>query len=140
MRQHGQFRSTSTLVWTYVANTVLLAHRRGPQLDTHFDLFHSDVNAHPGLTGIIVLAHDSPPPAKQRAAIQLWFRQTKARGAVLTDSLFARGAVTALSWIGATIAAFPRSNLEAAVDFVQVPTEHHMQALRVLQELDSECA
>ena len=139
MRQQARFRSTSTTVWTYVGQTALVAQRRGMVLDTHFDVFHEDVNAQPGLTGIIVLAHDGAPPPRQRAAIQEWFRKGNMRGAVLTNSLLARGGVTALSWLGATICAFRRDELEAAIEFVRVAPSHREQTLQVLRALDAEC-
>lgn len=128
-------RSNSAILWTYFESLVFVAHRPGPMPEDEFLEFDSDVRAHEGLTGIVVLAHDAPPGPKQRASIQRWFERTNARGAVLTDSIFARGGVTALRWFGVPIAAFRRRELDAALRFVGLPADCSERAKSVLRAL-----
>ena len=124
--------------WTYVGEVVIVAHRRGALAESGFDQFHNSLEARTGTKAIIVLAHDSPPGPGQRAAIQKWFLRTKARGAVLTDSLLARGGVTALSWFRVPIAAFARTQFDAALDFVRVSVANRTDAHAVLVRLERE--
>ena len=130
--------ANSSTSWTYVGNIVIVAHRRGPLPENDFDRFHHNLEARPGITAIIVVAHDSPPGPAQRAAIQKWFFRTKARGAVLTDSLLARGGVTALSWFRIPIAAFGRTQFDPALDFVHMSSEYRADAHALLTRLERE--
>lgn len=133
-----QIFSNGSTTWAYVGDIVIVAHRPVPPSESDFHQFHASLEGRAGITGIVVLAHDSPPGPAQRAAIQKWFLRTKARGAVLTDSLLARGGVTALSWFRVPIAAFARSQLDAALEFVRIRPEHRSEAHALLTRLERE--
>jgi hypothetical protein len=128
-------RSNASTSWDYFDSLVFVAHRAMRPSEADFAEFQGDVNAHAGLTGIVVIANNSPPSPGQRAQIQQWFEECHARGAVMTDSVLARGAVTALSWFGVPIRAFARSQVDAALEFVGVAPQRLAQARAVLQSV-----
>jgi hypothetical protein len=128
-------RSNASTSWDYFDSLVFVAHREMRPSDADFAEFQRDVSAHAGLTGIVVIANNSPPSPAQRAHIQQWFEDCHARGAVMTNSVLARGAVTALSWFGVPIRAFARDQLDAALEFVGVAPQRLAQARAVLKAL-----
>jgi len=109
----------------------------GAPSDGDFNEFMTDLEAHAGVKGLIVITGGSPPKAGQRARLQRWYESNKARGAVLTDSFVARGGVTALAWFGVTIAAFSRKHFDAALEFVRLPIDRYPSARRVLAHFDA---
>ena len=128
-------RSTA---WSYIDSTVCVAHWPRSNVRDTFGEFFDDLAEHPSVDRMIVLAYDAAPTAQQRAVIQRWFQQTSAPCAVLTNSLLARGAVTALAWFGITIRAFPRDEHNAALEFVGVPRRSWPASVDTLQRLDRE--
>ncbi|HKU40185.1 MAG TPA: hypothetical protein VJR89_18625 [Polyangiales bacterium] len=94
-----------------------------------------DVRAHRDVRGILVFANEAPPSPGQRALIQRWFKDTGARGSVMTDSLVARGAVTALHWLGVPVRAFSRADLAAALSYVGISEARALEAQRCAQAL-----
>jgi hypothetical protein len=128
-------RTNGSTSWAYFDSLVFVAHRATRPTDGDFAEFKQDVDAHTGLTGIVVVANDNPPSPGQRAQIQQWFEECHARGAVMTDSVLARGAVTALSWFGVPIRAFARRQTDAALEFVGVPQHRLAEARDVLNAL-----
>lgn len=127
--------SNASTSWTYFKTCVFVAHREVQPSEEDFNEFSRDMNARPDLTGIVVLANEHPPSPGQRAQIQRWFQDTGARGAIITDSILARGAVTALSWFSIPVRAFSPQNLEDALSFVGIPDESMDEAQRRLREL-----
>jgi hypothetical protein len=62
-----------------------------------------------------------------------------ARIAVLTDSAVARGVVTAMSWFAKEVyQAFSLSDLNAALDFLQIPGLLHAELKKMLFDLSKE--
>jgi hypothetical protein len=71
-----------------------------------------------GLTGLLVVAGDTTITPKQRVSLRTVFGNTPVRIAVLTNSLLARGVLTAISWFGIRIAGFAMGEYESALRWI----------------------
>lgn len=110
----------ATTAWDYFDGLVFVAHRPGPLVEADFDSYLEDMLPRSELTGLVVRASDGAPRPQQREKIHRWFERNKRHGAVLTNSVLARGGVTALRWFGLPIQAFSPGELDAALTFVGV--------------------
>jgi hypothetical protein len=91
------------------------------------------------LRGGVVLSDGGRPNAKQRAALAA-LDGAVVRIAVLTPSVLARGAVTALHWLGHNIRAFEPDDLDSAFAYIDVPAASYVGTLRRIVELKAELA
>jgi hypothetical protein len=131
-------RINASAAWTFRHSLVFVAHPAGRLFDTDFDEFMNDVRAQSRLSGAVILASDTPLTPLQRAQLQKWFEeQPRARASVITTSVLARGAVTALNWFGVPMCAFKPNDLDGAFEFVQLSVEHREQAKKLLGELQN---
>ena len=110
----------ATTAWDYFDDVVFVAHRPGPLVEADFDAYLDDMLPRHGLKGFVVRASHGAPSPTQRERIHRWIEQNKRRGAVMTDSVLARGGVTALRWFGLPVRAFAQHELDAALKFVGV--------------------
>ena len=124
--------SNATIAWDYLDNCVFVAHRKGRLDDSDFGHFLEDLLPQSNVQRVVVRASDGAPRADHRALLLHWFNANSVRGAVLTDSVLARGGVTALGWFGVTISAFPPDQLEQALNYVELPIAHWPDAKRVM--------
>jgi hypothetical protein len=124
--------SNDTIAWDYLDSCVFVAHRKGRMVDADFGQFLDDVLPRSAIRRVVVRAGEGAPRADHRAALSRWYQASSVRGAVLTDSIIARGGVTALSWFGLTIRAFAPQQLEQALDYVEIPHEHWPAAKSVM--------
>ena len=124
--------SNSSIAWDYLDASVFIAHRRGKLVDADFGHFLEDMLPRSHVRRVVVRASDGAPRADHRAALLRWYSANSVRGAVLTDSVLARGGVTALGWFGVAIRAFPPHQIEPAFDFVEIPTGHWPDAKNVM--------
>lgn len=76
------------------------------------------------------------PTPRQRAQIEE--RAGKVQTAVLTDSLVARGAVTALRWFGIDVRAFAPGQQDQALAYISVPERDIELVKRSLDGLNAE--
>lgn len=121
-------RTNATTAWDYLDACALVAHRPGPLIDDDFGHFLNDLVARKQVRSVVVRASDGAPRADHRAVLLRWYREHAVRGAILTDSIVARGGVTALSWFGVPIRAFEPDQLDAAFEYVQIAAERRMAA------------
>jgi hypothetical protein len=124
--------SNATIAWDYLDNCVFIAHRKGRLVDADFALFLEDLLPRSNVQRVVVRASEGAPRVDHRALLLRWYKASSVRGAVLTDSVLARGGVTALGWFGVTISAFPPQQLEQALDYVEIPIEHWPEAKNVM--------
>jgi hypothetical protein len=112
--------SNASTAWDYYDGWVFVAHAPGRMVEADFDGYLADMLPRSELKGVVVRAANGAPTPNQRAQCQHWFEQNRRRGAVLTDSMLARGGVTALRWFGLNLRAFALNDLNAALEFVGV--------------------
>jgi hypothetical protein len=110
-----------TMAYMQVGATMVVAH--GPQppaqneWDGHIALCK---DGKVKVRRLLVYTAGGAPDAKQRAQAEKEFGQL--RVAVLTDSVLARGVVTALRWLGMPISAFPADQVVRAMEDIGVPS------------------
>ncbi|HKP64707.1 MAG TPA: hypothetical protein VJV78_48555 [Polyangiales bacterium] len=85
----------------------------------------------------LVESHGGAPNAKQRKALNDVLAGREVRSAVLTDSIVARGVVTALAWLGIPLRAFPLGDYKSAGEYLGL--SHHeltvvVEQLRILRK------
>lgn len=124
--------SNGSIAWDYRAGLVFVAHRSGRLVDADFGEFLVELKTHSGLRGAVIRASDGAPQAAHRGELQRWYHENMITGAVLTDSLLARGGVTALRWWGVRISAFAPHDLDAALRYAGAASEDLNDARRVL--------
>lgn len=112
--------ATATTVWEIWCGWVFVAHCPGPLNEADLAIYLQDVMPREELKGVVVRASQGAPKPHQRAEIQHWFEQNRRRGAVLTDSMLARGGVTAMRWFGLPVRAFAPDQLDAALGYVGI--------------------
>lgn len=112
--------ANATTVWDFYDGWVFVAHTPGPLSEPDLAAYLADVMPRQELKGVVVRASDGAPKPHQRAQIQQWFEQNQRRGAVLTDSILARGGVTAMRWFGLPVRAFALDELDAALGYVGI--------------------
>jgi hypothetical protein len=123
------------MAWLPFDAVMFAAHRRGPLVEADFAKFVEDLFVNPQLMAAVVFAADAAPSARQRGELIHWFDHGRRRAAIVTDSVIARGGVTALSWFGAPIRAFATQEVAAALSFVNIAEANLGEAIRVFREL-----
>ena len=83
----------------------------------------------------IVETRGGGPDAKQRKVLAEAMRDEDTRVAVMTDSLVARGILTALAWLGLPQRGFALQDLRAAGSYLELTTEELTHAATELERL-----
>lgn len=96
------------------------------------------VRREPFVKRVLVEAHGGGPTVKQRMAMRGTDLSKNARIAILTESTLARGIVTAVSWFGVSLRAFPIDGHELAAQFLELTVDELKTALEVLPGLRME--
>jgi hypothetical protein len=86
----------------------------------------------------LVETHGGVPDAKQRKVLAEALRNEDTRVAVMTDSLVARGILTALAWLGLPQRGFALHDLHAAGAYLALTGEELQRAADDLSRLRSE--
>ena len=116
----------TTLSYDGMGSLVLLvvadqAPERG-EWKSYVDFLRARVVAH-GKVRLIVVAGSGAPDAVQRKQLTDAVSTGELRTAVVSDSLVARGVVTAFRWSGLELDAFKLGSIELAYQFVQATAE-----------------
>jgi hypothetical protein len=69
---------------------------------------------------LVVTEGGGPTPQQRREMVNAMGGREMVT-AVVSDDIFIRGVVTALSWFNSKIKSFPRSDLEGAMRYLQIP-------------------
>jgi hypothetical protein len=127
-----------TIRYALCGQVLLLAHGSVPPAQDEWNEYVDALaKAHKsGGTGLLVLTDGPGPNSSQRKMISGF----DLRSAVVTPAAVARGIVTALSWFGAKISAFPPEHIDAALAYLEVPRGGQQHLLRVLAGLRLELA
>lgn len=83
----------------------------------------------------MVFVDDSPPNAKQRAAVIDALGELTSKTAVVTTSVLARNLITVFSWLGLNLKAFSPSDLERVRDYLDLPPAYLEQAMDAARAL-----
>ena len=133
-----------TAVYGKVGDCFILVLGKVPPSDADFNPYITFVRGaiRPDMKPrVLVQSHGGALSPKQRQALNELtapFAQV-ARIAVLTDSAVARGVVTAMSWFAKEVyQAFSLSDLNAALDFLQIPGILHAELKKMLFDLGKE--
>jgi hypothetical protein len=83
----------------------------------------------------IVFAGESPPNARQRAAIVEALGGLPSKTAAITTSVLARNVVTVFSWLGLSVKGFSPNDLAGVAEYLELPPAHLEQAMDAAREL-----
>jgi hypothetical protein len=89
---------------------------------------------------VLVEARGGGPSAKQRKEIIATDQAIDVRIAIMTESTFVRGIVTALTWFGISLRAFPLHSHELAAKYLELSADELQIALEVLPRLRAEAS
>jgi hypothetical protein len=77
----------------------------------------------------ICFVDDSPPNAKQRAAVVDALGGLQSKTAVITNSVLARNLITVFSWLGLNVKGYSPASLEAVAVYLNLPPAFLEQAV-----------
>jgi hypothetical protein len=92
----------------------------------------------PAMIRYLVLSEGGKPNARQRAEFSKVVGDHSIRTALVTGSVLARGAITAMSWFNADMRAFAPDNLDEAFAFLGIPSSQHDRFRSAIAELRAE--
>jgi hypothetical protein len=87
---------------------------------------------------VMVETHGGGPDAKQRKALAEATADGEMRAAVMTDSLVARGILTALVWLGVPVRPFGVYQHRSAAEYLGLSADEQRTVLEVLRRLRNE--
>jgi hypothetical protein len=87
---------------------------------------------------VVVEAHNSGPNAKQRKKLSDALKGDDCRVAVMTESTFVRGIITALAWLGIPQRGFPVDAHLQAANYLELEELELEQVMRELPRLRRE--
>jgi hypothetical protein len=126
-----QLVTSESMVFERAGGTMVVAHgpdNPGEAVWASFVATMKELRSEVGR--VLVFSAGGSPNAKQRAHLRQQVGTIHA--AILTDSIVARGAVTALSWLGLSIAAFAPPQVTGAMDYIGVPPDERELVRRTL--------
>lgn len=130
-----------TLAFGRVDRCVLLVHSEEAPTDREWDAYIDFVNAQlPDRIRILVVSNGGTPSAPQRNQIKdvaTQFPDKTIPTAVITTSVLARGAVTAINWFFKNVRAFAPMEIAEALKFLEIPPEAEAPVQQALAELQA---
>lgn len=111
------------IAWKILHRTISRVHSNEAPTDDDWDAHLKAVKAAADLQRIVVFTHGGAPNATQRAELNDVLRNVPVPIAILTPSLLARGAGTALRWFNPRMRIFDPDDVERAFDHIGAPKE-----------------
>lgn len=107
-----------------VDGVLLVVHGREPPTDGEWEYYLSQVKlvVATGRPRAMAVTEGGAPSLSQRTRLNRLLRGTRALGAVVSDSSFVRGIVTALSWFNHGVRSFSPDELAAACAHLELST------------------
>jgi hypothetical protein len=115
---------------------LLCVHADKAPEDAEWDRFVDACAKHPNGRCLVWTEQAGPTP-KQRNRLAERTKNAPLKTAVCLDSTIARGIVTAVSWFNSKIQAFSKSELEAALKYLEVPSTTAQPILTHLKKMRS---
>jgi hypothetical protein len=117
----GEQRTTNvSMVYQRAAGTMVIANGPTNPTETEWATYIASIkDLGSQVQRVLVFTAGGTLNAKQRADIERLLG--KVRISILTNSIVARGTVTALSWFGISVAAFAHDQVTRAMDYIGVP-------------------
>ncbi|MET0287295.1 MAG: hypothetical protein ABW352_22610 [Polyangiales bacterium] len=120
----------ATMMQECLHGVLLEVHNQFPPSDEEWERLLALVSASlEKAASCLVFSRGPGPSATQRKRLAAMLTGRKYPTAVLTDSIVARGAVTALSWVGHSIRAFATNDVLRAMDMLPVSVAHRRDVL-----------
>lgn len=88
-----------------------------------------------GLGCVLIYSAGATLNATQRSEAAAAIKKHNARVVLITDSILARGAVTAIGWIAGSIKAFSPAQLQQGINYLQLSTLERSQVQSTVAEL-----
>lgn len=126
--------SKTVHTWTVVGDVLISVTTAGPVLDSQWNAWMKDLETK-GLKkciGATIGATELSSLQRKRASEIA--RDKNIRVAAITDDALVRGIVTAASWFGANIKAYPWTNIPGALKFLEVESPTDQQISIWLQQ------
>ena len=127
-----------------VAACFVLVHTKQPPSDAEFEAYIQFLEQHAGDGGdlrVLVITEGGAPTAAQRMQMNeaqnaaMLDRSISFRVSTVTDSVFVRGVVTALSWFHPVYRAFSPAEMKQALAYLDIPPESFDEVIRVVDRL-----
>lgn len=123
-----------TMAWTFMNGLSVSIHSDVPPTDEEWDTQIAECVAraekHELRGGFVMTEGRGAPNALQRARISDQPDLQKLPVAIVTRSRFVRGVVTALSWLGKEMAAFPPAEINRAFSYLQITDPDEQAGIR----------
>jgi hypothetical protein len=113
----------------------LAVHDSAPPTDDEWERWMAYYRGRTQGRALVESHEGAGPNAKQRKLLAERTQGVDLRAAILTDSLVARGIVTAIAWLGIPQAAFPPGHFQQAGDFLGLTKEELQRAVDEINRL-----
>lgn len=133
----------TTMLFERVGDLLVLVHGVQNPSETEWNAYveyaRAAVHSAQPLTALLVTTLGGSPNASQRKAILTAGGAKLVPTCVCTDSMVARGVITAISWLSSvSMHALPLHDIESALRVLEVPVQHHPAVKAVVQRLQSQ--
>lgn len=115
-----------TMLYRYVDRIFILVHTQQEPSDREWRAYCASLEQfHEDVRGVLVYTDGGGPSGKQRQQMRIALHgQPGGRGAILTNSAWARGIITALNWfLSNRLAAFEPHDIDGALHYLTPPGE-----------------
>jgi hypothetical protein len=123
--------------WRIVGVTLVCAHSEEAPSDAEWDEVMDVMSKlpHPERTRVLVFTYGGAPNSLQRQTLNEIVKNKKLPVAVLTHSLLAKGAGTALRWFNPFFRVFDPEDIDKALDHLDIPAGTRRLVTDTLAEL-----
>jgi hypothetical protein len=134
--------TASEIQWTVVDETMISYSTPGHISDEHWDRFVKDLKAKPIRWYLSTTMGAVEVNSVQRKKCIDVLKSKGVGVAVVTDERVVRGIVTAASWLGVNVKAFPWTDINGAIQHIQVSREavdRYVEAVAKLRQAAEAC-
>jgi hypothetical protein len=131
-------RQHKRVTWRIVHTTLVCAHAEEAAHDEEWDVLLELIRKPKDYARILVFTYGGAPNATQRAHLTDILKHRRIPVSVLTPSLLARGAGTALHWFNPLLRVFDPDDVDGALLHIETPRADQHDVLDALAELKAE--
>jgi hypothetical protein len=129
----------ASLTFGRVGNCLILVHPEKPPTDAEWDSYLAFLEENRGdRVRLLVSTQGGGPSAQQRTRLRTVIDRypgKKLTTAILTESMVARGMVTAISWFMPGLQAFSPNQMPSALDYLGIPRALETEITRTILQL-----